>query len=57
MFGLHDNKKMVERPEKEPKFNIKNKTDRTILIMVIAGIAIASLLLVGFILLYIFVLR
>ena len=57
MFGLHDNKKMVERPEKEPKFSLKNKTDRTIFIMIIVGLTIAILLLVGFILLYYFVLR
>ena len=57
MFGLRDNKKMVERPEKEPKFSLKNKTDRTIFVMIIVGLTIAILLLVGFILLYYFVLR
>ena len=57
MFGLRENKKMVERPENEPKFSMKNKTDRTIFIIVLSGLLIATALLIGFILLYIFVLR
>ena len=30
MFGFNNNKEMVERPENEKKFSLKNKTDRII---------------------------
>lgn len=45
MFLPHDNKDMVERPENEPKFNSKNKTDRTILILIIVGLALTLTIL------------
>ncbi len=45
MFLPHDNKDMVERPENEPKFNSKNKTDRTILILIIVGLAVTLTIL------------
>lgn len=44
--------KMEERPENEPKFNGKNKTDRKIMITVISLIAVLLVLVVGFIILY-----
>lgn len=58
MFGFRDhNKEMVERPDKEPKFSLKNKTDRMIFIFIIVGVLIAAALLTGLILLYYFVPR
>lgn len=45
MFLPKDNKDMVERPENEPKFNSKNKTDRTILLLIIIGLLVALILL------------
>lgn len=45
MFGLNNKKDMVERPENEPKFNIHNKTDRTILLFVLLGIFIVLAIL------------
>ncbi len=54
MLGFRNNKEMVERPEKEPKFSLKNKVDRTIVIFIAVGLFVAILLLVVFILLYYF---
>ena len=57
MLGMHENKKMVERPKEEPKFSMKNKTDRAIFITVVSALAIAITMLVGFILVYYIFLR
>ena len=53
MLGLpNNNKKMVERPENEPKFSFKNKTDRTIFFVVLFGLLVTLALLGGAIGLY-----
>ncbi len=57
MPGFRDNKQMVERPENEPKFSLKNKVDRTIFIILMSVLLVITLILVGLILLYIFVLK
>ena len=49
---LYKDVKMEERPENEPKFNGKNKTDRKILITVISVCAVLLVLVVTFIILY-----
>ena len=50
MFGLNDDKKMVERPEDEPKFNPKNRVDKNIVRFVIIAISV-TLILLGIVLL------
>lgn len=52
MFGPNDKKDMVERPENEPKFDPKNKTDRTIMILIILGVSVALILLGVFLWIY-----
>ena len=53
MLGLpNNNKKMVERPKEEPKFSLKNKTDRTIFFLVLGGLLVSLALLGGAIGLY-----
>ena len=53
MFGINNNdKKMVERPEEEPKFSFKNKVDRTIFIFASVGILVTLSLAILLIVLY-----
>lgn len=44
--------KMEERPENEPKFNSKNKTDRKIMITVISVLAVLLVFVVMLIIIY-----
>lgn len=46
------NQKMVPRSDEEPKFNIKNKTDKKILITILLIIGISILVLGGLIAIY-----
>ena len=52
MFGLNNKKDMVERPDDEPKFSLKNKTDRMIFLFVILGLLIVGVILALVIILY-----
>ena len=52
MLGLNDDKKMVERPEEEPKFNPKNRVDKNIVRFVIIAISVALILLGVILLIY-----
>ena len=52
MFNYGSNKKMQKRPENEPKFSLKNKTDRMILLFILLGILVFGGLLALFIVLY-----
>ena len=49
---LYKDIKMEERPENEPKFNGKNKTDRKIVITIVSLIAVLTAIVVGLIILY-----
>ena len=40
MFNFGRNKEMTPRPEKDQKFSMKNKTDRTIFLFVIISLLI-----------------
>lgn len=46
--------KMVERPENEPKFSLKNKVDRTIFFILLGVLLVVTAILVVLILLYFF---
>ena len=50
MFNFGHNKEMTPRPEKDQKFSMKNKTDRTIFLFAIISILICAALLVGILL-------
>ena len=49
---LYKNIKLEERNEKEPKFNIHNKTDRKILFTVIGISLVLIALIVGLVIVY-----
>ena len=49
---LYKNVKLEERSDKEPKFNIHNKTDRKILFTVIGVSLILIALIVGLVIVY-----
>ncbi len=53
---LREKKKLVPRPEEEPRFSIKNKGDRLIIIFVLVLLAILAVVLAALILIYYFVL-
>lgn len=53
---LREKKKLVPRPEEEPRFSIKNKGDRLIIIFVLVLLAILAVVLTALILIYYFVL-
>ena len=44
--------KMEERPENEPKFNSKNKTDRKIMITIISLLAVLLVFVVMLVIIY-----
>lgn len=50
MFNFGRNKEMTPRPEKDHKFSMKNKTDRTIFLFVIISLLVCVTLLVGILL-------
>lgn len=50
MFNFGHNKEMTPRPEKDQKFSMKNKTDRTIFLFVIISLLVCVALLVGILL-------
>lgn len=53
MLGLNnDDKKLVERPEEEPKFSMKNRVDKNIVRFVIIAVAVGLILLGLVLLLY-----
>lgn len=54
MFNYGPKKDMQERPEKEPEFSMKNKTDRSIVTVIIISLVAALVLLAGAILLWYF---
>ena len=45
MLGFKNDKKMVERPENEPKFSLKNKVDRTIFFILLGLLIVVGILL------------
>lgn len=45
MLNYGKNKEMQKRPEQEPKFSLKNKTDKYIFIFVICSLAIIAALI------------
>ena len=47
MFNYGPKKDMQKRPDNEPKFSMKNKTDRTIVTVVVVSIAVLLILLAG----------
>ena len=47
MFNYGPKKDMTKRPDNEPKFSMKNKTDRTIITVVVVTIAVLLLILAG----------
>ena len=49
---LYKDIKMEERPENEPKFNSKNKTDRKIVITIISVLAVLIVFVVMLIIIY-----
>ena len=50
MFNFGRTKEMTPRPEKDQKFSMKNKSDRTIFLFVIISSLICAALLVGILL-------
>lgn len=54
MFYEDPRKKMVERPKNEPRFNSKNKTDKTIALLVVFGLLIVGIFATLAILLFFF---
>lgn len=54
MFNYGPKKDMPKRPEHEPKFSIRNKADRSIILVIGIILGVAILLLVGAILLWYF---
>ncbi len=53
LIGPERNKKMQERPENEPSFNHKNKTDRKILVTIVIALSFLLVLIVGIIIIYV----
>ena len=47
MLNFGPKKDMTKRPDNEPKFSMKNKTDRTIITVVVVSIAVLLILLAG----------
>lgn len=52
MFNYGPKKDMQKRPDNEPKFSLKNKTDRTIVTVVVITIAVLLILIAGALLLW-----
>lgn len=52
MFNYGPKKDMTKRPDNEPKFSMKNKTDRTIITVVVVSVAVLLLILAAVLLLY-----
>jgi signal transduction histidine kinase len=52
MFNYGPKKDMTKRPDNEPKFSMKNKTDRTIITVVVITVSVLLLILAGVLLLY-----
>ncbi|MCH5179874.1 MAG: hypothetical protein J1F32_01505 [Erysipelotrichales bacterium] len=52
MLPLRENKKLVERPENEPKLNMNNSVDRKIIFTLIGTAAVILVLIVLAILLF-----
>ncbi len=45
MYNYGKNKNMQKRPENEPKFSLKNKTDRTIFWIIIIALLVLGALI------------
>lgn len=52
MLGFRDHKEMVERPENERKFSLKNKTDRTIFLITLGFLLVLIAILAVLIVIY-----
>ena len=57
MLGFDNDKKLVKRPDDDPKFDKNNPLDKKILGLVILGISLTLILIIGFILLWWFFVR
>lgn len=54
MFNYGPKKDLQKRPDKEPKFSMKNKTDKYIVIFILVGLGVLAILITLFVLLYYF---
>ena len=52
MFNYGPKKDMQKRPDNEPKFSLKNKTDRIIVTVIVITVAVLLILLAGFLVLW-----
>lgn len=57
MLNFGPKRDMEKRPEQEPKFSLKNKSDKFIFLFTIISLVVVAALIVGAILLYYFLPR